>query len=29
MSDNPIYPPFPLDDTCELLGRVVSMERDF
>jgi hypothetical protein len=27
-SDNPAYPPFLLDDTCELLGRVVSLERD-
>jgi hypothetical protein len=27
-SKNPAYPPFLLDETCELLGRVVSMERD-
>jgi len=27
-SDNPAYPPFMLDETCELLGRVVALERD-
>jgi transcriptional regulator with XRE-family HTH domain len=28
-SDNPAYSPFMLEETCQLLGRVVALERNF